>query len=149
MLSETRPENGSSRCFPFCFKYAFDKQIKEDALFNFAKTAYELSYDPYNEAVSAFEEYIDKNPDSERVDEAYEFLLQIYLTTKNYESAINAIDKIKQKTDEQKRFTSGSATRELQSCSMICDSKEPFIISSVQTSFRLIQNYVKSYFLAS
>jgi TolA-binding protein len=83
-------------------KYAFDEQIKEDALFNFAKTAYELSYDPYNEAVSAFEEYIVKNPDSERVDEAYEFLLQVYLTTKNYESAINAIDKIKQKTDDQK-----------------------------------------------
>ena len=83
-------------------KYAFDKELQEDALFNFAKTAYELSYDPYNEAVSAFEEYIDKNPDSERVDEAYEFLLQVYLTTKNYESAINAIDKIKQKTDEQK-----------------------------------------------
>jgi TolA-binding protein len=83
-------------------KYAFDEQIKEDALFNFAKTAYELSYDPYNEAVSAFEEYIAKNPNSERVDEAYEFLLQVYLTTKNYEAAIEAIDKIKQKTDEQK-----------------------------------------------
>lgn len=83
-------------------KYGFDEQIKEDALFNFAKTAYELSYDPYNEAVSAFEEYIVKNPDSERTDEAYEFLLQVYLTTKNYESAIDAIDKIKQKTEYQK-----------------------------------------------
>ena len=83
-------------------KYTFDKEIQEDALFNFAKTAYELSYDPYNEAVQAFEEYIDKNPNSQRVDEAYEFLLQVYLTTKNYEAAINAIDKIKQKTEAQK-----------------------------------------------
>ncbi|MFM1875536.1 MAG: hypothetical protein RL266_1273 [Bacteroidota bacterium] len=83
-------------------KFAFDPEIQEDALFNFAKTAYELSYDPYNEAVQAFEEYIDKNPNSLRVDEAYEFLLQVYLTTKNYESAINAIDKIKQKTELQK-----------------------------------------------
>ena len=83
-------------------KYVFDEQVKEDALFNFAKTAYELSYDPYNEAVSAFEEYIAKNPNSERVDEAYEFLLQVYLTTKNYEAAIDAIDKINQKTEAQK-----------------------------------------------
>lgn len=83
-------------------KFAFDQEIQEDALFNFAKTAYELSYDPYNEAVQAFEEYIDKNPNSQRVDEAYEFLLQVYLTTKNYEAAIKAIDKIKQKTEAQK-----------------------------------------------
>lgn len=76
-------------------KYAFDKQIQEDALFNFAKTAYELSYDPYNEAVQAFEEYIDKNPNSERVDEAYNFLLKVYLTTRNYEDAIKSIDKMK------------------------------------------------------
>ena len=83
-------------------KYAFDKELQEDALFNFAKAAYELSYDPYNEAVQAFEEYIDKNPNSPRVDEAYEFLLKVYLTTKNYEAAIKSIDKIKNKTQEQK-----------------------------------------------
>ena len=80
-------------------KYAFDKELQEDALFNFAKAAYELSYDPYNEAVQAFEEYIDKNPNSERVDEAYEFLLKVYLTTKNYEAAIKSIDKMKNVND--------------------------------------------------
>lgn len=83
-------------------KYAFDKEIQEDALFNFAKAAYELSYDPYNEAVQAFEEYIDKNPSSPRVDEAYEFLLKVYLTTRNYEAAIKSIDKIKNVNQEQK-----------------------------------------------
>ena len=76
-------------------KYTFDAEVQEDALFNFAKAAYELSYDPYNEAVQAFEEYIDKNPNSARVDEAYEFLLKVYLTTRNYESAIKSIDKMK------------------------------------------------------
>jgi tetratricopeptide (TPR) repeat protein len=80
-------------------KYAFDKELQEDALFNFAKAAYELSYDPYNEAVRAFEEYIDKNPNSERVDEAYEFLLKVYLTTRNYEAAIKSIDKMKNVND--------------------------------------------------
>ncbi len=83
-------------------KYAFDKEVQEDALFNFAKTAYELSYDPYNEAVQAFEEYIDKNPNSQRVDEAYGFLLKVYLTTKNYESAIRSIDKMKNVNDALK-----------------------------------------------
>lgn len=80
-------------------KYEFDSEIQEDALFNFAKTAYELSYDPYNEAVQAFEEYIAKNPNSPRADEAYRFLLQVYLTTHNYEAAIESIDKMKKVND--------------------------------------------------
>ncbi len=82
-------------------KYAFDKDIQEDALFNFAKTAYELSYDPYNEAVQAFEEYIAKNPNSQRVDEAYEFLLKVYLKTRNYEAAVKSIEKIKNQSPAQ------------------------------------------------
>ncbi len=80
-------------------RFAFDPEIQEDALFNFAKTAYELSYDPYNEAVQAFEEYIAKNPNSHRADEAYQFLLQVYLTTHNYEAAIASIDKMKKVND--------------------------------------------------
>lgn len=80
-------------------KYEFDKEIQEDALFNFAKTAYELSYDPYNEAVQAFEEYIDKNPNSPRVDEAYNFLLKVYLATHNYQDAVKSIDKMKKVND--------------------------------------------------
>lgn len=83
-------------------RYAFDKELQEDALFNFAKLAYELSYDPYNEAVQAFEEYIAKNPNSERVDEAHEFLLKVYLTTRNYEAALKSIDLIKEKNEELK-----------------------------------------------
>ena len=31
----------------------FDQSIKEDALFNYAKVTYELSYTPFNEAIRA------------------------------------------------------------------------------------------------
>ncbi len=83
-------------------KFVFDTELQEDAMFNFAKLAYELSFDPYHEAVQAFEEYINKNPDSERVDEAYEFLLKVYLTTRNYEAALKSLDRIKDKNEELK-----------------------------------------------
>ncbi|MCF8256302.1 MAG: tetratricopeptide repeat protein, partial [Flavobacteriales bacterium] len=84
-------------------RLSFDEKVKEDALFNFAKLAYELSFDPYNEAVQAFSEYIAKNPQSERIDESYSFLLKIYLVTRNYESALDAIDRIKKKDPELQR----------------------------------------------
>ena len=81
----------------------FDEQITEDALFNFAKISYELSYDPYNEAIEAFEEYIDEHPNSPRVDEAYAFLLQVYLTTKNFGKALTSLDRIKDKDEVLKK----------------------------------------------
>lgn len=84
-------------------RLSFDEKLKEDALFNFAKLAYELSFDPYNEAVQAFSEYIASHPESERIDESYSFLLQIYLVTRNYEAAIDAIERIKKKDPELQR----------------------------------------------
>ncbi|MCG3166718.1 MAG: Lipopolysaccharide assembly protein B [Bacteroidia bacterium] len=83
--------------------FEFDKEIQEDALFNYAKLAYELSFNPYNEAITAFEEYIRKNPQSPRVEEAYSFLLDVYLTTKNYKQALESIELIKNKDDKMKR----------------------------------------------
>ena len=83
-------------------KMRFDEQITEDALFNFAKISYELSFDPYNEAIAAFEEYIDEHPNSPRVDEAYSFLLQVYLTTRNFGKALKSLDRIKEKDETLK-----------------------------------------------
>lgn len=79
-------------------KMNFDKEIQEDALFNFAKLAFELSYNPYQEAISAFETYIIQYPNSPRLDEAYNYLVNVYLTTKNYKDALTSIEKIKQKS---------------------------------------------------
>ncbi len=72
-----------------------DQQVTEDALFNYAKLAYELSYDPFHEAIQAFERYLNKYPKSNRKDEAYDFLLKVHLATKNYTAAIDALNKLK------------------------------------------------------
>lgn len=76
---------------------AFDPVIEEDALFNYAKLSYELALNPYNEAIEAFETYINKYPKSERKDEAYTYLVNVYLSTKNYKNALASLDKIKVK----------------------------------------------------
>jgi TolA-binding protein len=76
---------------------SFDMKIKEDALFNYAKLAFELSYNPFHEAITAFESYLEKYPDSPRRDEAYEFLLNVYMKTKSYDAALRSLDQIKNK----------------------------------------------------
>lgn len=75
----------------------FNKEVQEDAMFNYAKLAFELSYNPFHEAISAFEDYLNKYPNSPRADEAYEFLLNVYMKTRNYERALISLDKIQNK----------------------------------------------------
>ncbi|MDY0160461.1 MAG: tetratricopeptide repeat protein [Bacteroidales bacterium] len=76
----------------------YNPEISEDALFNFAKLSFELDYTPFNEAIKAFNQYINKYPNSERLDEAYEYLLQAFVNTKNYKGAIDVIEKIQHRT---------------------------------------------------
>jgi tetratricopeptide (TPR) repeat protein len=84
-------------------KTDFDKLIQEDALYNYAKLCYELAFNPYNEAIRAFQQYIKNYPNSTRLDEAQAYLVNVFITTKNYKSALDALDQIKALTPELKQ----------------------------------------------
>lgn len=86
------------RAFSSASEMSFDSVIKEDALFNYAKLTYELSYSPFNESIKAFDQYIALYPNTERNAKAYDFLVQVYMTTKNYKDALASIDKVTNKT---------------------------------------------------
>lgn len=83
-------------------KLSFDTLLKEQTLFDYAKLAYELGYDPYDEAVRALQDYINAYPESKRMDEAYTFLANIYMTTRNYRTALMSLDRIKNKNERLK-----------------------------------------------
>ncbi len=78
-------------------KLSFDKKIQEDALFNYAKITYETSYSPFGEAISSFQEYVNLFPGSDRIEEAYNYLVLAYLQDKNYKAALSSLDKITNK----------------------------------------------------
>ncbi|MBI4929167.1 MAG: tetratricopeptide repeat protein [Bacteroidetes bacterium] len=88
--------------FEMAYKLDFDKQVSEDALFNYAKLCYELSFSPFNEAIGALNEYISKYPASPRLDECYKYLVSVYLSTKNYKEAMKSIESMKSLNDEMK-----------------------------------------------
>lgn len=73
---------------------SFYPDIKEDALFNYAKLAYDLSMNPFNEAILALEDYLNKFPESKRKNEVYNFLTEIYVNTRNYDAALASMEKI-------------------------------------------------------
>jgi len=72
----------------------YDKKIREEALFNFAKLTYETAYAPFGEAIAAFQEYIDLYPGSKRIQEVYDYLVGTFMQIKNYTAALAALDKI-------------------------------------------------------
>jgi TolA-binding protein len=78
-------------------KLDFDKKIREDALFNYAKITYETSYSPFGEATASFQKYIELYPGSDRIEEAYNYLVSTYLQAKNYKAALASLDRIRSK----------------------------------------------------
>lgn len=97
---KTDQKRFARNAFMAAWQNKHDETIAEDALFNYAKLSYELAIDPYNEAILSFQRYIEEYPRSERVEEAYRFLVDIYLTTSNYRDAMASIEKIQINTPQ-------------------------------------------------
>jgi tetratricopeptide (TPR) repeat protein len=81
----------------------FDPNIQQDALFNFAKVTFELSYNPFNEAIRALELYIRSYPAANNTDDAYNYLVTAYLGTRNYSMAMTSLEKIRRKDENIER----------------------------------------------
>jgi len=97
---KTNNKQSAMNAFGQASRLSFDSAIQEDALYTYAKLCYELAYNPYNEAIKAFQKYIKNYPNSERVDEAYTYLVNVFTTSKNYKNALEALENIKTLTPE-------------------------------------------------
>ena len=86
--------------FSAASKMDYDKDIKEDALFNYAVVTYELSISPFNEAVKGFSRYISLYPASDRLDEAYNYMVLAFMGTRNYRGALAGLERIQRKTPD-------------------------------------------------
>lgn len=100
---KTNNKQNARNAFSEASKLGFDKDIQESALYSYAKLCYELAYNPYNEAIRAFQTYIKNYPNSPHLDEAYAYLVNVFTTTRNYKGAIEAIESIKVLTPELKQ----------------------------------------------
>lgn len=94
-LADCYLKNGDKRMASSAFAMAsndkFDGRIAEDALFNYGKLQYELDGGTFNAAVNILTRYIEKYPDSGRLQDARELLIAAYFNSSNYENAYNAI----------------------------------------------------------
>lgn len=81
----------------------FNPKVRQDALFQYAKAAYELDYSPFNESIKALDRYITEYPDAKENDLAYDYLVNVFMTTHNYKDALVSMDRIKVKSPSVKK----------------------------------------------
>lgn len=82
------------------YRADFDHEMSEDALFSYAKLSFITGVDPFNEAVTQLEDFVEKNPNSPKVDDARLMVIHLYLNNKEYSKAIRALERYPEMNDE-------------------------------------------------
>lgn len=72
----------------------FDPQVRETAMFNYALLAHETNFSVFSESITLFENFLREYPRSQYTDQVNDILAETFLTTKDYNAALKAINRI-------------------------------------------------------
>ncbi len=100
---QTNQKDKARMAFESASEMDYNPEIKKNALFNYAKITYELSYSPFNNAINALNKYINLYPDDKNTEEAFNYLVLSYLSTNNYKDALESIRKIEKKNEDMEK----------------------------------------------
>ncbi|OOQ60144.1 tetratricopeptide repeat protein [Mucilaginibacter pedocola] len=89
-------KQSARNAFRVASRLDYDKQIQEDALYQFAKLSYELDFN--NEALVATRAYLKNYPRSSRNDEVKILLGEELLNSRNYKEAVEILEPIPNKS---------------------------------------------------
>lgn len=89
----TGEQKFAQNAFLKAFKADFDNAVTTDALFNYEKICIEQGGDMYNDPLAILQDFINNNPNNSRIDEAYDLMAQLYLSSKNYGAALRSLEK--------------------------------------------------------
>ncbi len=85
-------KQSARNAFQVASRLSYDKQLQEDALFEYAKLSYELDYN--NQALDATRLYLKNYPRSKRTDEVKVLLGEALLNSHNYKEAVEILEPI-------------------------------------------------------
>lgn len=90
---QLKNKHNALEAFKIASECSFDKEIQEDAMFNYAKLCFDLSRD-----IKPFEEYLSRYSSTGRWDEVHSYMATSFLINGNYNEAIGVLNKIRNKS---------------------------------------------------
>ena len=82
------------------YSAGFDKELAEEALFDYARLSLIPGADPFNEAVGLLDNFLAEHPNSERKAEAEEMAIYLLLNAKENDEALDRLEAMKNKSQE-------------------------------------------------
>ena len=82
------------------YSAGFNKDLAEEALFDYARLSLIPGADPFNEAVGLLDQFIAEHPNSERKAEAEEMSIYLLLNAKENDEALSRLEAMKKKSVE-------------------------------------------------
>lgn len=73
--------------------------LREEAMYNYVQVTY-LQNSALGESITAFQRFIKEYPNSKYIDKVYALMADLYMTSKNYQAALDALIEIQQPTDK-------------------------------------------------
>ncbi|MDR1380967.1 MAG: tetratricopeptide repeat protein [Tannerella sp.] len=87
--------NNARMAFEQAGSMTYNRKTQETALYNYALLIHETSFTGFGESVKAFEQFLNDFPESQYSDKVNDYLVEVYLTSKNYAAALESINKIR------------------------------------------------------
>ena len=72
-------------------KFNISPKVREEAMYNYALCTYENST-ALGESIKAFNDFLKEYPNTEHANDAYRLLAKVYMSSKNYRAALDAVN---------------------------------------------------------
>ena len=92
--------NRASMAFEKAVQLDFNREVTETAFYNYAVSQNEGGRTPFNKSIDMFERFINTYPNSRYTSKVEEYLINAYVTTTDYQRALQSINNIKRPSDK-------------------------------------------------
>lgn len=97
---EQNDANGARLAFELASQMNHNDVLREEALYNYALCLHKANHSAFGEGVKTFERFLNEYPDSRHAPAISAQLVDVYMSTKNYDVALESINKINDPSDE-------------------------------------------------